>query len=96
MLVDRVQKRIWGVEKRVERRRIREEEAAGVRRFGRRPPLRGPIRHREIEHREQNRGELRVHSAKPELSVPGGGGSELRQTPDPIDRSEQGSRARQR
>lgn len=96
MLVDRVQKRIRRVEERVERRGIREEEAPRVRRPGRRPPLRGAVRHREVEHREQDRGELRVHPAKPELPLPGSGGPELRQAPDSVDRSEQGGGAGQR
>lgn len=96
LLVHRLQERFRRPEKCVQRRGVREEEIARMRGSGRRVAVRGAVGHREVQYRQQDRGELRVHPEKSELSVSGGRGSELRQASHSVDGAEQGGSTDQR
>jgi len=52
--------------------RIRAPEAPGMRPARGRAAVRGPVGHRQGQHGQQERGELRVHSAQPVVPVSGG------------------------
>jgi len=67
-----------------------------VRGPGGRIALRSALRDREVQYRQQDRRELRVHPEEPELPLSGGGRPQLRQTPDPVHGAEQSHRASER